>query len=128
MKKGAFIACLLWVGPAHAEWSSLFSAPSTQDMGPAAETLPFPQVDLSAGIPSLGQIPEDELSTAPPKQANGELEKNGCLSAIIDAEIQYEIPENLLVAIGLQESGRTISGKTYIWPWSVNAEGQGRFF
>lgn len=51
-----------------------------------------------------------------------------CLEAIIQAQDRYEIPDNLLLAIGIQESGRSLAGKIEIWPWTVNANGAGYFF
>lgn len=52
----------------------------------------------------------------------------GCMAAILSAQERYNIPNNLLLAIGIQEAGRKTKGKTTIWPWAVNAEGKGIFF
>lgn len=52
----------------------------------------------------------------------------GCMAAILSAQERHGIPNNLLLAIGIQEAGRQINGKTTIWPWAVNAEGNGVFF
>ncbi len=43
-------------------------------------------------------------------------------------EQQHRIPLGLLTAIGLTESGRTVSGRRAVWPWTVNAAGEGHFF
>lgn len=51
-----------------------------------------------------------------------------CLGPILDAQAQYAIPDNLLLAIGIQEAGRQVDGEVTVWPWSVNAEGRGIFF
>lgn len=51
-----------------------------------------------------------------------------CLSEILDAQYRYEIPQNLLLAIGIQEAGRKGERGLTVWPWSVNAGGQGLFF
>ncbi len=51
-----------------------------------------------------------------------------CVAAILEAQEQYGIPDNILLGIGLQEAGRTKDGTLTVWPWSVNAEGEGRYF
>ncbi|WP_134680608.1 transglycosylase SLT domain-containing protein [Paracoccus ravus] len=51
-----------------------------------------------------------------------------CVAAIRTAEQRYAIPENLLMAIGLQEAGRAVGGRTTIWPWSVNSHGRTMIF
>ena len=51
-----------------------------------------------------------------------------CLREILDAQDRYDIPENILLAIGLQEAGIQREGVLTVWPWSVNAEGEGRIF
>ena len=50
-----------------------------------------------------------------------------CLAAIVEAQARYRIPDNLLLAIGIQEAGRRKKNLT-VWPWSVNAGGQGMYF
>lgn len=51
-----------------------------------------------------------------------------CLSAILEAQDRYEIPNNLLLAIGLQEAGRRVNGELTVWPWTANYDGEGVFF
>lgn len=52
-----------------------------------------------------------------------------CPQAIAVAEQAHAIPARLLAAIGRVESGRPdSSGVVVPWPWTINAEGQGRFF
>ena len=34
---------------------------------------------------------------------------------------QFKIPNKLLEAISLTESGRTVGGKYVAWPWSLNS-------
>lgn len=51
-----------------------------------------------------------------------------CISAIKQAEIRHGIPENLLLAIGLQEAGLKRDGILTIWPWTINSEGVGTRF
>lgn len=52
----------------------------------------------------------------------------GCLEAVVAAQRRFQIPDNILLAIGIQEAGRKINGKISIWPWAVNAEGKGIYF
>lgn len=51
-----------------------------------------------------------------------------CLTAILQAQTRYNIPDNILLAIGIQEAGRQIDGKLTVWPWTANAKGKGVFF
>lgn len=51
-----------------------------------------------------------------------------CLSAIRAAERKLRIPTRLLMAIGVTESGREVDAGLTVWPWTVNAEGEGRYF
>jgi hypothetical protein len=52
-----------------------------------------------------------------------------CLENIQAEEREHRIPVGLLKAIGLTESGRTVTrGHRTVWPWTVNAAGEGHFF
>jgi hypothetical protein len=53
-----------------------------------------------------------------------------CESAIATVEYAARLPARLLTAIGLTESGRLDPAKRRLrpWPWTINAEGEGRFF
>ncbi len=52
-----------------------------------------------------------------------------CVTEILAAQTKYGIPGNLLLAIGLQEAGAPLEdGLLTVWPWSVNAGGEGRWF
>ena len=51
-----------------------------------------------------------------------------CLRAIMEAQQRHDIPDNLLLAIGIQEAGRKVDGKLTVWPWTANANGKGIFF
>jgi Transglycosylase SLT domain len=46
------------------------------------------------------------------------------------AELAAALPANLLLSIGLVESGRAdaMTGRVAPWPWTVNVDGAGRFF
>nr|WP_238941386.1 lytic transglycosylase domain-containing protein [Jannaschia sp. Os4] len=54
--------------------------------------------------------------------------EGACLRAILDAQARHGIPDDLLLAIGLQEAGTRRDGRLTVWPWSVNAAGEGRRF
>ena len=53
-----------------------------------------------------------------------------CRQAIAAAEREHRLPAALLHAIGRVESGRPDprTGGVVSWPWTINAEGLGRFF
>lgn len=52
-----------------------------------------------------------------------------CRAAIIAAEQAARVPERLMSAIGLVESGRRdVAGQAGAWPWTINAEGAGQYF
>ena len=63
---------------------------------------------------------------APPRPATGDA--GLCVRAILDAQDRYGIPDNLLLGIGLQEAGTRRGGRLTVWPWAVNAAGEGRMF
>lgn len=51
-----------------------------------------------------------------------------CIDEILAAEQRYDIPDNLLLSIGIQEAGRRMNGKLVVWPWTANTSGEGAFF
>ena len=51
-----------------------------------------------------------------------------CIEEILAAEQRYDIPGNLLLAIGIQEAGREVNNKLVVWPWTANTNGTGTFF
>jgi hypothetical protein len=53
-----------------------------------------------------------------------------CLPAVEAAERAEGIPAGLLRSIAFVESARPdpVSGRAVPWPWTINAEGQGRYF
>lgn len=67
----------------------------------------------------------------PPGPARaGKTPTEPCLRAIVSAERSLRTPERLLASIARVESGRPDprTGAVQPWPWTVNAEGIGRFF
>lgn len=73
-------------------------------------------VPIAAPAPEPARAPEAELRGA------------DCLAAILDAQARYDIPDNMLLAIGVQEAGRRGPDGLTVWPWTVNAAGEGAFF
>jgi hypothetical protein len=53
---------------------------------------------------------------------------NTCESAAKDASKATGVPIDVLRAISLTETGRKRNGKMRPWPWTVNMEGEGRWF
>lgn len=53
-----------------------------------------------------------------------------CLRFIQSQERAYRIPQGLLTAISLAESGRPAgpNDQLHAWPWTINVNGRGRFF
>lgn len=54
--------------------------------------------------------------------------RSRCVAEILRAQDRYEIPDNILLGIGLQEAGVSRDGSLTVWPWAVNAAGEGRIF
>ncbi|MFG6083391.1 lytic transglycosylase domain-containing protein [Paracoccus litorisediminis] len=135
-------------------WQDLYSAPdpdppSLEAVGSAelmVEANSSPLSGLEDGIPSLSglskaqverNIGADALSlalsratqsgVAAPLSGMGD-PRGICIAAIMAAEEKYGIPNDLLLAIGLQEAGTRRNGQITIWPWVVNSEGTGHQF
>lgn len=118
-------------------------SPSLPQQGLPAPAYPAAGADLSAGVPDIPALTGDlvmpeELSSAPPAgmtAADAPMSGSAilgdaalCLREILAAETRHGIPGHLLLAIGLQEAGTTEAGQLTVWPWSANAEGEGRMF
>ncbi len=63
-----------------------------------------------------------------PERRNVPTSQSDCVTAILAAQARYNIPNNLLLAIGVQEAGRQVDGALTIWPWTGNYHGNGAFF
>lgn len=51
-----------------------------------------------------------------------------CVREILLAQARHNIPDNILLGIGLQEAGTRRQKELVVWPWAVNAEGKGKLF
>jgi hypothetical protein len=75
-----------------------------------------------------GQLIQASPDAAPAPAAAAPPAETACLREIRAAERRNRLPGHLLLAIGLTESGREVAGRLTVWPWTVNAGGQGRYF
>ena len=68
------------------------------------------------------------LASPPPSYSN-ETDWRICRKAVQEVERGSAIPRHLLAAIARVESGRRNPGNGSVapWPWTINAEGQGRY-
>lgn len=53
---------------------------------------------------------------------------SACTRAIAAEERARGVPQGLLMAMGFSEAGRGVEGGATVWPWTVNVEGEGRWF
>lgn len=101
--------------------------PSLSDLGARVD-----DIGMNTLVPDLGDtsIPTDPGARTTPGRtivAKGP-DHSVCISVIRAAEKKRGVPENLLMAIGIQEAGRQKDGQLTIWPWSVNSHGQTHMF
>lgn len=89
-----------------------------------APVLAAPAAAWTGFYGGTAQAPKTEA----PLRKGGAPESGICVREILRAQLRHGIPDNLLLGIGLQEAGRTHRGELTVWPWAVNAEGEGRIF
>lgn len=79
---------------------------------------------LAAGL--IGWVPDTHAMRGQVTENTEEM----CLNATRAVERREGIPAHLLAAIALTESGRydADSGENFAWPWTVTAQGKGRYF
>jgi len=105
--------------------------------GSARLALQFPPEPLS----SMKQLPPQRVSPVAATLRPGSVKPRGpraavldpagqCEAAVQNAEYDLNVPQRLLAAISLTETGRhdPVTGTYRPWPYSINAEGQGQFF
>ena len=78
---------------------------------------------LALSLPAAAATPARTVPQAPPTWGL-------CAAAVSAKETQHKIPSRLLTAISLVESGRwnPRAQRSMAWPWTVHAQGKGRFF
>jgi hypothetical protein len=64
------------------------------------------------------------------RRGGGTMDGAICRPALVAAEVRHGIPDGLLQAIGLVETGRrdAATGRREPWPWAINAAGEPHFF
>lgn len=122
----------------------LSAAAGIGDISPATPVQPF-----TPGFASLFHSPQPRIVATPttttspvpgtsavaprvaPPLATGTIAPGSvCLPALVAAEARHGIPNGLLQAIGVVESGRRVeaTGARQPWPWTINAEGEPHIF
>jgi hypothetical protein len=116
----------IWEGqPVHAQ-----PAPPEQvAMAPLPVSRPVtsPQVRPVAMRPTTSVSLSGRVAARTPPPADP---ATLCEAAVTTSEYVNHLPPRMLGAIALTESGRldAASGHVRPWPWTINAEGEGRFF
>ena len=90
---------------------------------PAGATEPL---NWSAFYSPRATTPAQSPAPVKPQQERSDLSQ--CIAAILMAQEVHQIPNNLLLAIGVQEAGRQVEGELTIWPWTANSHGTGVYF
>jgi len=69
---------------------------------------------VACGVPAAADVPD----------------RSACVAAGGAAERGAALPTNLLISIGMVESGRAdpLTGRVAPWPWTVNVDGAGQYF
>ena len=82
---------------------------------------------MARGTSSMAENQQIPPNPAPLQEVGKELD---CRDMVADAERRHRIPGQMLTAITIAESGRWMADrKVFIaWPWTVYAEGKGRYF
>lgn len=104
-------------GRGFGTFQTLFHVPMAPPPAPPSAARPLAPGSSTAASATPGP------ASAPGTQSPGTL----CRAAILAAERAHGVPQGLLLAIGLVESGRTdpATSQRNPWPWAVNAEGRG---
>lgn len=126
MRIAVVAAVLALSAPAASAWTGFYGTARSAD--PEAASAPaHPAPGDGNGRPSAGYADRrPSAGDANRRPAPGDA--GLCVRAILAAQDRYGIPGNLLLGIGLQEAGTRRGGRLTIWPWAVNAAGEGRLF
>ena len=97
---------------------------------PGARRVPTAAAAVLAVTAAVGALAALPAATHAAIERPGPASKDLCAAAVAEQESRSGIPKRLLTAISLIESSRwdADSGKGAAWPWTVTAEGKGRFF
>ncbi len=107
------------VQPFTPGFASLFHSPQPR-ITPATTAVASP-------VPGAAALP---LRAGPPIATGTIAPGSVCRPALVAAEARHGIPNGLLQAIGVVESGRrdAATGERQPWPWTINAEGEPHIF
>jgi hypothetical protein len=124
----ACLFCALPLTPALAQGQGGPLVPPMRGFG-SFQTLfhvPRPPPPMPPAL-APGSTTAASATPAPPAPPGAQAPGMLCRAAILAAERAHGIPQGMLLAIGLVESGRTdpATGQRNPWPWAVNAEGRG---
>lgn len=119
--------------PAMADWGAFYRGSAVNDAparaaAPSDRTGMHPRSGTGAGsrLPALNRAAEP---SGAPMPGSATLDTRArCVAEILRAQDRYGIPDNILLGIGLQEAGVSRNGGLTVWPWAVNAAGEGRIF
>ena len=94
---------------------------------------PLPRLSVKLALAAamlLGVAVAPFSASAQLMPGRGFSEGHLCRAAIAEAERGANLPRGLLQAIGRVESGRRDpeTGQFAPWPWTINAEGEGKYF
>lgn len=123
LRQGALALALLALAPEARAWGWLTTPP------PAAEPVPESTAEpVATPVPPVRSAPAFAARGGVPDPLQDQGAAGLCLAEILQAERRYGIPDNLLLALGLQEAGYKSGRGLTVWPWTVNAAGDGRRF
>lgn len=121
------------VSAARADWGDFYrstapGAPRTQEAALSDRTGMHPRANRQTGLRTAMSVPAvtPPLPMAPSVPTGDAIAL--CVGEILRAQQRYNIPGNILLGIGLQEAGVSRGGHLTVWPWAVNAAGEGRLF
>jgi Transglycosylase SLT domain len=111
--------------------ASLPASAATPQLVVSATYLLAPPTMHKPAMPRIMQEPITRAMPAAPLFGSSQINSvDACSNAIATAEHAYGVPNGLLTAIGLAESGLLDprNGFRRPWPWTIDVDGKGRFF
>lgn len=113
------------IPPRRSAIAGLRAAAGIFALGAASGALILAMIGLLAGTAAASPTADARGGT----RAGSVAETAGLCEAALRAASRVEgVPREVLRAITLTETGRTLDGAQRPWPWAVNLEGEGRWF